>query len=298
MAKGIFNKKIVRRLGGKILRLAGVDYNKYQEMQSVRAAKMWLRERSDNASVAIRDGWALFYDPGNTLIKRGPYYEPDTREALFALCAMASLRDDSLSIADIGANIGLHTVFLARRFPDAVINAYDPSPQSVRYLRRTIEYNGLDQVHLHECALGANEGFVEFHTWGSESSADSLRDTKRVSGATSKTISVPLKTLDKQLSEGVRPNVIKMDCEGGELDVLRGAKELFLSLRPLVLTEFSVDNIKAFGVEPADLFKWAEEVRYKVYTQGFAPISCAAQLMDMYECGEENFVLLPSDDTE
>ena len=134
--------------------MLGLNINYYYTMRKPLTAKNWLRERSDHASVSIRDGFAVFHDRGNTLIRRGLYYEPNTRKALFALCVLDVQRGNTLQIADVGANIGLHTVFFARRFPDATIHAYDPSPQSVRYLKHTIDYNGLEErftctnVHL------------------------------------------------------------------------------------------------------------------------------------------------------
>lgn len=296
MATGILGNKTIRRLGGKTLAALHVDIASYYTRRARMSARKWIRSKSIRADVAVRDGWFIFHDPGNTLIRRGPFYEPESREALFALCAIDSLRGGLTQIADIGANIGLHTALIARRFPSVTIHAYDPSPQSILYLRETIEYNGLKQVHLHECALGAESGEMEFYTWGSESSADSLRDTERVSGGLKATkISVAVKTLDQQSEEGVRPTVIKMDCEGGELDVLRGGAKVFDTYRPLVLTEFSSYNIGAFGVTAQDLLDWARRHRYKIFTLGFSPVESCQAIADEQGSGEENFILLPEE---
>ncbi|MCD6401833.1 MAG: FkbM family methyltransferase [Anaerolineales bacterium] len=148
---------------------------------------------------------------------------------------------------------------------------------------------------MHECALGAAEGTVELYTWGSESSADSLKNTQRVPGRTPVKVSVLLTTLEKQYNLGVRPTVIKMDCEGGEMDVLRGGGNVSANLRPLVLTEFAAANINAFGIEPADLFKWAGDFNYKLFTEAFAPLVLPHDMVNVWARGEENFILPPSE---
>lgn len=292
----VVKNRSVRRAGAWIFRKVRLDVEQYYAVRRLMAARKWLRSRGVRAGVKERDGFLVFHDRGNTLVRKGPLYEPTAREALFALCVIDSLRGGPQQIADVGANIGLHTAFLARRFPSAEIHAYDPSPQSVRYLRETIEYNKLTaRVHLHECALGSAEGEVQLFTWGSESSADSLRDTRRVLNRAAVKVSVPLQTLDREYEEGVRPTVIKMDCEGGELDVLRGATKMFRTLRPVVFTEFAAANIGAFGLRARDLLKWAGDNDYRVLTESFAALESESALENAHAAGQSNFILLPAE---
>jgi FkbM family methyltransferase len=259
------------------------------------AGRRWLRTRGEAAGVSLRDGCVVFSNPGNTLVARGPLYEPATREALTALCAIDLLRGGAAQIADLGANIGLHTVFLARRFPNAHIHAYDPSPQSLRYLNATVEYNRLANVTVHRCALGVEVGEAQLFTCGAESSADSLRDTGRFgSRGSADRITVPVTTLDEEWAAGVAPTVIKMDCEGGELDVLRGGAAMIRAVRPLFLLELSPLNMPAFGVAAGDVFAWAGSVGYRILTLGFREVADQGALREA-QASDENFILLPEE---
>lgn len=117
--------------------------------------------------------------------------------------------------ADIGANVGSYTV-LASKARGARTVAVEPDPGTVRALRRNIEVNGIcDSVSVIEAALGAHSGRISF-TVG--------RDTvNRVADASDgDTREVPLRTLDEILGNE-RPRLIKIDVEGFEAEVFRGA---------------------------------------------------------------------------
>lgn len=123
------------------------------------------------------------------------------------------LREGDLFL-DIGANIGSFSV-LASGVCKARSWAFEPDPQTMRYLKRNIEVNGLeDLVEVHETALGERDGEVAF-TVGRDS-------TNRVAeaGETSRRVSVA--RLDTIVGSA-KPIMIKMDVEGYEEQVVRGA---------------------------------------------------------------------------
>jgi FkbM family methyltransferase len=116
---------------------------------------------------------------------------------------------------DIGANVGSYTV-LASKVRGARTIAVEPDPGTAQALRRNIEVNGIaDKVHVVEAALGARAGTVSF-TVG--------RDTvNRVAQAGDENVrDVAVRTLDDVL-DGEVPRVIKIDVEGFEAEVFRGA---------------------------------------------------------------------------
>ena len=126
------------------------------------------------------------------------------------------LRPNDLFI-DIGANIGSYTV-LASGVVGARSWAVEPDPSTVERLARNVEVNGIDdKVVVYPFALGDREGDVPF-TIG-------LDTVNRVAAAGEPgTRMVRQRTLDA-LTEGVEPTMIKMDVEGYEEIVLKGAKE-------------------------------------------------------------------------
>ena len=125
------------------------------------------------------------------------------------------LRPDDLFI-DIGANIGSYTV-LASGVVGARSWAVEPDPSTVERLARNVEVNGIDdKVVVYPFALGDREGDVAF-TIG-------LDTVNRVAAAGEPgTRMVRQRTLDA-LTEGVEPKMIKMDVEGYEEIVLKGAE--------------------------------------------------------------------------
>jgi FkbM family methyltransferase len=123
-------------------------------------------------------------------------------------------------ILDVGVAFG--TPDLWQRYPNAFLDLFEPSPRF---------YAGLEQGvlkaragRLHKVALGSENGEAEFHLSGPASS--SLLGTADKPGRTFPTIRVPVRRLDALLTpaEIKRPCMLKIDTEGYELAVLKGAE--------------------------------------------------------------------------
>ena len=116
---------------------------------------------------------------------------------------------------DIGANIGSYTL-LASGVQHARTIAFEPDPVTFAALSRNIALNALEPlVRTRECALGASAGHIEF-TVG----LDTLNHVANSGGGPTRIVS--LDTLDHALG-GESPSMIKLDVEGFEAQILRGA---------------------------------------------------------------------------
>jgi FkbM family methyltransferase len=117
---------------------------------------------------------------------------------------------------DVGANIGSYTLLAAAA--GAEVQAFEPSPATAARLRRNVELNGIaDRVAVHECALGAQDGVVEF-SQGADTTNHVLADGEDRGAADRVAI--------RRFDEGFRPDrpgFIKIDVEGFEEQVLAGA---------------------------------------------------------------------------
>jgi FkbM family methyltransferase len=121
---------------------------------------------------------------------------------------------------DVGANIGSYTI-LASGVCKAAVWAFEPDPSTVRSLKRNVELNDLNNfVTVYEFALGSTEGEVPF-TVGQDT-------VNRVAtNARGKNIRmVNQQPLDALNRADTHPIMIKMDVEGYEEEVLRGAQRL------------------------------------------------------------------------
>lgn len=67
-------------------------------------------------------------------------------------------------IIDAGANIGMATLFFKTMWPEASVDAFEPSPASFRLLERNVTDNRLTNVRLHAAALAGRSGQVSFFT--------------------------------------------------------------------------------------------------------------------------------------
>ena len=124
------------------------------------------------------------------------------------------LREDDLFV-DIGANVGGYTV-LASAITGAESLAIEPIPATFQKLRRNVRLNGIEaRVNCRNVGVGAEHGELKF--------TRALGGLNHVALAHEPdTISVPVETLDALLA-GRAPAMVKMDVEGYETNVLRGA---------------------------------------------------------------------------
>ena len=118
------------------------------------------------------------------------------------------------TIVDLGANIGLTGVWLARRYGCERLIAVEPSPENAELTRLNLEQNGVPTTVL-QAAVGGTSGIASF-ALDRESTLGRLGD-----GA----LRVPVVTMDEvlgRLTPEARVDLLKMDIEGGEMDIIDG----------------------------------------------------------------------------
>ncbi len=151
------------------------------------------------------------------------------------------------SFVDVGANIGLMSLFVARHFPKAVVHAFEAHPETAAILNENMRLNDLERIRLHQFALGSEEGEAEiFDNWQVNRGGASL--VVKEKGAKGHLVQV--KRLDD--FEVGSPAMIKIDVEGVELDVLKGAAETIRRHRPILIVEVSDERVNAHE-SPAEI---------------------------------------------
>ena len=282
----------LRKAAKRLLGMFGITYVPLQKRRILDSAREKCRENLP-LDVSIRYGYKIFHNPGNSLINRGPAFESEVQSVIQTLLFLDRQRGNSPTFADIGANIGLHSLAVKENFPKTPIIAFDPSPFSWKYFEITIRENGIKGIELIPFALGSEEGTVDFYTWGENSSGDSLHDTGRQPETPYSIIKVPLKKFD-DIPEARNVTVIKMDCEGAEISILQGMVETISRNRPLIVTEFYEENQRAFGISGDNVYDLVSSFDYSMFTLWFEKLSRDA-FLDLHKNGEENFLLLPEE---
>lgn len=155
---------------------------------------------------------------------------------------------------DIGANLGWYSVLLDRLSAEgAAIFAFEPDPASYRLLRRNLEANGAKRVTALNVALGDQVATAQLHRY---KDANNGRHTLLEGNTSGGLVEVAVDTLERfwrAQALGARPiGLLKIDVEGYEFFVLRGAGEL-LKRCACVLLEYSPQSLQLAGFAPADL---------------------------------------------
>ena len=152
-------------------------------------------------------------------------------------CARELARPGSVAI-DVGANVGMFTVPLALTVGSAGrVVAIEPSPANAARLEHNLVRNGLGNVDVRRIAVAEQPGEVVLQL-GVDAALHSTTTVCEDRGA-GESVVVPAETLDAVWQAAGSPAVsfLKIDTEGGELDILRGAPELLRTCRPPILLE-------------------------------------------------------------
>jgi len=131
-------------------------------------------------------------------------------------------------IADIGANIGNHTVFFGLCCKAQVVHSFEPLKVSFKILENNVAINGLDNVVAHNTAVGLNGDRLLLERC-TPTNLGGSQFTKSEAGE------YPVVSLDSLEME--RLDFIKLDVEGAQSPVLRGAEATLSACRPSVLVE-------------------------------------------------------------
>lgn len=141
---------------------------------------------------------------------------------------------------DIGANIGLYTLFTCKKIGDSgKVIAVEPDDSNLIVLKESIKTNRFNNVMVVPCAVGANNCKQIFYEGIMPTASSFYPDKQRTTYKVRSKKTVNVVTLDSVIKcSGVtRVDWIKIDAEGAELDILAGAKETIDKFRPVILVE-------------------------------------------------------------
>ena len=139
---------------------------------------------------------------------------------------------------DVGAHVGNHTLYFSKVLGLKTI-AFEPNAQTFALLAANVRENGVESLcRIRHAAVGAAAGRV--HTIAAAGDNSGMARVEiDAEGDT------PLTSLDDELKNDVRIDVIKIDVEGWELEVLRGAARTIEKHRPLIYVEASAATFPA-----------------------------------------------------
>ena len=154
-----------------------------------------------------------------------------------------------MTFVDVGANDGYYTLFAARKVgPGGRVIAIEPSSRERAHLRRNLERNSIVNVSVVPAALGAVAVTAELKLAdGLHAGHNTLGDFAHSDVVAAGTERVLVETLDSLAIrlELPRIDVMKIDVEGAEASVIAGARDVIMSMRPLLLLEVDDGALRA-----------------------------------------------------
>lgn len=142
------------------------------------------------------------------------------------------------NVMDIGANVGIFSVLMGATLGQSGrVFSFEPAPGNVVRLKRNLERNRLAQAQVFPCALGEADGRMTLHLARDPAYPSLVEVESGLGDGTG--VPVQVRRLDGVWEESGRPPVafVKMDVEGAEATVIRGASHFLESCRPTMLVE-------------------------------------------------------------
>lgn len=231
-----------------------MSYYPYIEKQIVwsRPLKLWIN------SLRTEDWYGLvgFYHKSGA----------DFTKALENMCNWNPYTRDMIEVGDtvidVGANEGMTTCLFALKVgPHGRVLAIEPDANNCELIRKNVELNGLTNVEIFQRVCGERAGdvvqFIDERVY------------------LDKSVGVPVDTMTLDDLISYKPNFVKIDVEGFEVPVLRGAAKV-LALSPKMEVELhlsedpaGVNMTRMFGYNPAEIIDLLQRVhRYELRQDG------------------------------
>jgi len=190
------------------------------------------------------------------------YYEPHIQKLFKQLGVNKGI------ILDIGANIGLHSLYLSHAFSQAKIFSFEASPRVFKDLNLNKSLNGCANLEVLNLALGDRPGEMSFY----EPSGKKIENRGLGSfnhdnvPADFSEVVLQIATVDSVIEERLEPDekvtMIKIDVQGHEGPVLQGAITCLTEHRPVVFMELEMENFKEPMKVLEDFKKMFESLDY------------------------------------
>lgn len=190
------------------------------------------------SNVTLKNEDGIFFCSNNifSVVCGSSFYEPKVRKII-------SKNIKEGVFIDVGANIGKYAIMVGRRLKNkGKVIAIEPMPENFEILKKNIKLNNLRNVIPVKCALGneEGEGFLYLETKGK--GAHSLLSNSPY--VTQNKIKVKIRKLDNVLKELKieKVDLIKIDVEGFEAEVLKGARKTLKKYHPKIIFEAWNEN--------------------------------------------------------
>ncbi len=181
---------------------------------------------------------------------------------------------EGMVFADVGANIGSHAINAARLVAGTgSVFAFEADPDTYRLLAENIQSNGLRNIDLRQTCVSDHVGTLSFYKHKDSAKSSIVDRGEKLS------VTLPSDTLDNLIPANTKIDVLKVDVEGAELSVLRGATGVFTDQRRPSVVIIEVFDVRDNTDKSEGIREVLEGYGYEFYLfdgHGLTPLSGSA----------------------
>ena len=187
--------------------------------------------------------------------------EPGISKLVKNIVKELDLQNDRGCFFDVGANVGLYIWEVSKVCPNRNILAFEPDPENVKLLEKTLSAANLQNLEICNYALSNQNGEVLFFQDSLTSATGCVAGKdkpwiEQYLNSSANEIRVKTNTLDSVVSDNNNPSLIKIDVEGHEVEVLDGGKNTLTKIKPLLILE-------SFPPKQRTILSLLQEIGYK-----------------------------------
>ena len=174
-------------------------------------------------------------------------------------------------VLDVGAHVGQYSLIAATDVgPGGRVHSFEPNPISNRRLSTNVDLNGFRNVTVHQLAVSDTIGEATLFIPSHDNLGEASLQAGEQGGQQVKVRCVTIDDWARSADLGSRPriDVMKIDVQGLEGKVLKGAHEVLTRFRPVIVCEFEERFLRGMGTSSVELKGKLVDMGYSIHRIG------------------------------
>lgn len=216
----------------------------------------------DSKRQAHRDGVSYVLDVSRMLDHSIYFYDLTD----VAWSNLFQILKPDFNIIDAGANIGYLTLQFSKRCPEGTVFSFEPDTENFESLSQNVARNTFANVKTLQIALGEKRSSgALFKVYKNNPGANRILNEAPENAYAQEVVAITsIDELDREDYFKKKIHLIKIDVEGFEWFVLKGAVNLITRNRPILFVELADENLQGQGYSSKELVHYIEQLGYRV----------------------------------
>lgn len=170
---------------------------------------------------------------------------------------------------DVGANIGLFSLLASPVVAaDGLVLSFEPTGDTFKRFDENIRHNGITNINAHKIALSDHEGVAAFNvSTDGHDAFNSFALPQHGDNYREETVEVKMLDWFFDKMEPYKNRILmKVDVEGWEYNVVKGAEKILRELSPVIVIEFNDENTKNSPFKCRDVYSLISSYGYTLFT--------------------------------